>query len=177
MAEDKHHLHGGPQVSFQPTFEQNQPPPRIDTSLLPGQHPQEAPCHTMTNMAPVWIINSKVSPLQWYPLKWQGIASNTSLPDSITNWCTSAPASTVCHTPKCSGKWLCYKFCTEGLMCQLGPSLVCGFTHVDLAQPNTWNSTTLQPIINFLATGGCSIGLNIHNSWHQGHCLDIFLAV
>jgi len=53
--------------------------------------------------------------------------------------------------PKFAGKWLCFKFYTKGLLCTPLPGITCYFTHVNLAQPNTWNNTTLQPILDFLA--------------------------
>jgi len=71
-------------------------------------------------------------------LKWSSLGQGTSLPSILKMWHTSTPKGTVCKTQEISGKFLCFKFCTEGLFCKTPAGCPCVFTHIDLAQPRLW---------------------------------------
>jgi len=149
----KHHTRRGNQISFQLDMNTPWAPACSPTLTLilhwpggPPQPPQE--CRPETSMP---ILNGKSSATIAL-LKWQGITQgNGNLQEALTTWHTAGPPGTPCFTPKIAGKWLCFKLCTEGLLCTLPPGIMCYFTHVDLAQQNMWNNTTLWPIIDFLA--------------------------
>jgi len=95
-------------------------------------------------------------------LQWAGIQQGDGLPAKITAWQTLAPPGTSRTTPYISGKWLCFKFCTEGLFCRPPSGQQCMFAHVDLAQSSIWNSTSLCPVTAFLIQPGVdAIGLTL----------------
>jgi len=95
-------------------------------------------------------------------LKWSGIETSTTLPIQLKAWRTAAPPGTVRYTPKIAGKFLCFKFCTEGLFCKVGSGKTCPFTHVDLSQPDAWSREALEPLLNFLTQPGVdNLGLSL----------------
>jgi len=95
-------------------------------------------------------------------LKWSGIETSTTLPIQLKAWRTAAPPGTVRYTPKIAGKFLCFKFCTEGLFCKVGSGKTCPFTHVDLSQPDAWSWEALEPLLNFLTQLGVdNLGLSL----------------
>jgi len=122
-----------PDTYNRPPDTYNRPP---DTYIRPPDNPDSSQYGKFSAAVPL--------------LKWSGIGQSTTLPLQLTSWRTSAPAGAVRQMPKISGKWLCFKFCTEGLSCRVLSGRQCMFTHVDLSQPRTWNRDTLQPITEFL---------------------------
>ena len=160
----KRRARGGNQVSFQPSMNNPRAPARLPSppSILhpPGGPPQPARDRRSETSAP--ILNGKSSATIAL-LKWRGITQgNGNLQEALTTWRTAGPPGTTRFTPKIAGKWLCFKFCTEGLFCTPPPGITCYFTHVDLAQPHTWNNTTLRPILDFLALpDSTTLGLSL----------------
>jgi len=138
---------GGTAVSatwgqWQPPHEPPQPPPLPppEPALTSNRHGRGA------NVPQSGKSNAMVPLLQW-----TDITGMANLPDILKTWHLMAPAGTIRTTPNISGKWLCFKFCTKGLFCQPNLGQTCDFTHVDLAQPNPWNRSTLSSLIAFMA--------------------------
>jgi len=164
VPEDRCHQRGPPQLALplpgvppypQPRVQQlgHRPPPRDPPQPPPLPLPEPTPPIDQRGRGanvPQSGKSSATVPL----LRWTGITGATNLPDILKTWRLAAPAGTVRTTPNISGKWLCFKFCTEGLSCQPPPGRPCDFTHVDLAQPNPWNRSTLSPLIAFMAQPG-----------------------
>ncbi len=88
-------------------------------------------------------------------------------------WHSVAPAGANCTTPKLSGKFLCFKFCTEGLFCEPITGQACTFAHIDLAQPNPWNKITLCPLVGFMAQSGVPVlGITLMPAGHRAMTQD-----
>jgi len=106
-------------------------------------------------------------------LCWTGITGTASLPDPLTAWRTAAPADVTRTTPKLAGKFLCFKFCTEGLFCEPVTGRACTFAHVDLTQPNPWNKITLHPLVGFMAQPSVPVlGITLTPAGHQAMTQD-----
>jgi len=153
MPKDKCHLHGPPQLVSpqpgvlpyqQPWVQQYQPPgghrPPLRDPPQPPPLPPPEPTPTLDRRGRGTNVPQSGKSQAMVPLlRWTGITGATNLPDILKTWRLAAPTGTVRTTPNISGKWLYFKFCTEGLFCQPNPGRTCDFTHVDLAQPNPWN--------------------------------------
>jgi len=183
--EDKCHACRPPQLAFQP--------PSVQPYQLPGGTAVPATRGTVTATAQSTPASTSAPPepaltsdqrergahLQqsgksnaMVPmLCWTGISGTTTLPNILKTWHLAAPAGTTHTTPSISGKWLSFKFCNEGLFCQPSPGQTCTFTHVDLAQPNPWNSTSLSPLVAFMAQPGIpALGITLTPAGKRATC-------
>ncbi len=171
MPNDIRWVRGGPPVFSPPPVVQRPPPCHMpQPQPLPLAHLAPPPIIDRRGGVVNLPISGKLSAA--VPLfHWTSIGGQTNLPDLLKAWRAAALPGTERTTPKISGRWLCFKFCMEGLSCQPSPGRTCPFTHVDLAQPSPWNSTALHLLAAFLSQEGIpalGITLTPAGTWATG---------
>jgi len=170
--DDKRRHRGGPLVAFQqpggnrPPPQTLQPapglPPAQPAPLVPDRRGSGTPAQSQGKSSAVVKL-----------LRWTGITGTASLPNTLMAWRSAAPAGINRTTPKLSGKFLCFKFCTEGLFCEPVTGRACTFAHIDLAQPNPWNKATLRPLVGFMAQPGVpELGITFTPDGHRATTRD-----